>query len=115
MYQVTFSDQSAQTLQLFSKERQLKLIQALSVLSPAVLEEAKEPLVAFHRAETLYYRYRVEDLRFYFTLKDETIHCVYILNKNTWADFRLRANLEKLSDAEIEQKPNFFSLLEEKK
>lgn len=119
MYQVSFSEQSAKLFQMLPQERQLRLIDALSKLPPAVLEEAKEPLGRFKRAETFYYRYRIEDLRFYFTLhesaEEDTIECVYILNKNTWADFRLRANLEKLSDAEVEAKPGFLNFLEGQK
>lgn len=115
MYQVSFTDQSARIFQTFPQERQLKLIDALSKLPPTVLEEAKEPVGRFKRAETFYYRYRIEDLRFYFTVKDNTIQCVWILNKNTWADFRLRANLEKLSDAEVEAKPGFINFLEGQK
>ena len=112
MYQVTFSDQSSQVFKALSMERQLQLVNELSDLTPAVLEEAKEPLASFKRADTTYYRYRTDDLRFYFTLDKGTIYCMYIMSKNTWADFRLRSNLEKLSDTEVESKPGFLKLLE---
>lgn len=115
MYQVTFSDESARIFQALPLERQLKLSEELSRLTPAVLEAGREPISTFMRADTTYYRCRIEDYRFYFTLNAEVIHCLYILNKNSWADFRLRNNLEKLSDTEVEAKPEFFSLLENKK
>jgi len=113
MFQLTFSDQSAKLFQQLPQERQLKLAEGLSRLTPEVLEAGREPIGVFKRADTLYYRCRVEDFRFYFTLNGDTIHCLFILNKNSWADFRLRNNLEKLSDAEVEAKPNFLKLLEE--
>ena len=115
MYQVTFSQQSSLFFKELPQARQLKLIEALGALSPSILEEAKEPIGCFKRAETTYYRYRVEDFRFYFTLKGDTIHCTHVLSKNTWADYRLRNNLEKLSDAEIEAIPNFLNQLENHK
>jgi hypothetical protein len=113
MYQVTFSDQSSKVFKALPLERQLKIVGELSELPPSVLEKAEEPLSRFERADTLYYRYRTDDLRFYFVLEDTTIHCVHIMSKNTWADFRLRANLEKLTDAEIEARPNFHNLLDD--
>jgi mRNA interferase RelE/StbE len=112
MYQVTFSDQSSRVFKALPMERQLRLVDELSALTPSVLEEAKEPIGSFKRADTVYYRYRTDDLRFYFTLEKDTIGCIYIMSKNTWADFRLRSNLEKLSDAEVESRPNFLKLLE---
>ena len=112
MYQVIFGEQSAKVFKEFPQERQLKLIESLSELSPAVLESAEEPLRSFKRAKMTYYRYKTDDLRFYFSLKDDTINCVYILNKNSWADFRLRTNLKKLSDAEVESSQEFIVWLE---
>lgn len=113
MYQVTFSDQSAKVFQQLPHERQMELAESLGRLTPEVLEAAREPIGVFKRADKLYYRCRIEDFRFYFTLKEDTIHCLFILNKNSWADFRLRNNLEKLSDAEVESNPNFLKFLEE--
>jgi hypothetical protein len=112
MYQVTFSDQSSKAFKALPIERQLKIVGELSELPPAVLEKGEEPLGRFERAGIVYYRYRTDDLRFYFILKEDTILCVHIMNKNTWADFRLRANLEKLTDAEVETRPNFLNLLD---
>ena len=79
-------------------------IDAISKLSPAVLEEAKEPLGRFKHKEVTYYRFRFEDLRFYFTLSGETIRCVLIVTKNSWADFKMRNNLEKTAESEVEEK-----------
>lgn len=118
MYQVTFSDQSSQIFQKLPQERQLQLAEALSRLTPEVLAAGLEPIGTFKRADITIYRCRVEDYRFYFTLTSatdenaDTIHCLFILNKNSWADFRMRNNLEKLSDAEVESKPDFLKLLE---
>lgn len=119
MYQVTFSDESAKTFQALPQERQLQLAERLSQLTPEVLAAGKEPIGVFKRADTLYYRCRIDDFRFYFTLKADkegvadTIHCIFILNKNSWADFRLRNNLEKLSDAEVESNPEFLEMLKD--
>ena len=112
MYQVSFSDQSAEIFKQLTQERQLKLVEALSRLSPELLENPKEPLGRFKRADVYYYRYRLEDYRFYFILKGENLHCLFVLSKNTWADFLLRSNFEKLSESEIEANPNFIKLLE---
>jgi len=114
VYQVTFSDESATTFKQLPQARQLKMTEALSQLSPQLLEAPQEPLGRFKRAEVIYYRYRLEDLRFYFILKDQNLHCLFILTKNTWADFLLRSNFEKVSESEIEANPTFIKFLEGK-
>lgn len=114
MFQLTFTDSSSQTFKALPNERQLEIIQTFSKLSPTLLEEAKEPIGRFKQGETTFYRFRFEDLRFYFTLQEQTICCEYILNKNSWADFRMRNKLEKLQDTEIEQKSSFWKFLQSK-
>ncbi len=112
MYQVFFNEKSALVFKGFSQQRQLEIINALNTITPDSLARPEEPFGCFKRADTIYYRYRFEDLRFYFTLKGDLIHCVYILQKNTWGDFCLRSNLEKVSDIEVESKPHFWEFLE---
>jgi len=114
MFQLVFTEHSSQTFKTLPRERQLAIIQAFGKLSPSVLEEAKEPLGRFNHKNITFYRFRFEDLRFYFTLNEEYISCEYILTKNSWADFRMRNNLEKLEDKQIEQKSSFWDFLQSK-
>jgi mRNA interferase RelE/StbE len=112
MYQVNFSKQSATVFKDFPQKRQLELVGEIGRLTPDLLQEGREPIGSFKRANTIYYRLRIDDLRFYFTVDGDNIHCIYIYNKNSWEDFRLRNNFEKLSDEEVERRPEFEKLFD---
>lgn len=112
MYQVTFSEQAMQELNRLDKLAQMAAIEPLSALKPQDLAHPREPLGRFHRRAQEYYRLRVDDYRFYFLLKTELLHVVYILHKNSLEDFLLRNKLPVTEQQLVEQHSKFWKYLE---
>jgi len=112
MYQVTFSEQSLRELKQLDTLAQLELIEPISSLKPGDLARPREPLGRFKRGETLYYRLRSGDYRFYFEVQGQTLHTHYILHKNSLEDFLLRNKLPVSEEQLFEQHSKFWKYLE---
>ena len=112
MYQVTFSNQAMDELNKLDKLAQLVLVEPISSIKPSELEHPREPLGRFARAGRVYYRLRAGDHRFYFELKEETLHVLYILHKNSLEDFLLRNRLPVSEQQLVEQHSKFWKYLE---
>lgn len=113
MYQISFSESSAAFFKNLSQTEQMAFFEEFGKITPFMLEEAHEPIRKFKNHEQNYYRYRWEDWRLYFTFDGKNIRCEFILNKNTWSDFKVRVGLKDSSDAEIEENPEFFQKIQE--
>ena len=112
MYQVTFSEQAMQELNRLDKLAQMAAIEPLSALKPTDLAHPREPLGRFHRRGSELYRLRVDDHRFYFTVKGEELHVRYILHRNSLEDFLLRNKLPVTEQQLFEQNSKFWKYLE---
>lgn len=99
-------------LNQLDKLAQLDAIDPISSLRPADLAHPREPLGHFKRGAKAYYRLRAGDFRFYFRVKDETLHVDYILHRNSMEDFLLRNKLPVTEQQLVEQHSTFWKYLE---
>jgi len=99
-------------LNKLDKFEQLEVILPISSLKPADLERPREPLGRFTRRAQTLYRLKAGDFRFYFEVKGETLHTLYILHKNSLEDFLLRNKLPVTETQLAEQHSKFWKYLE---
>ena len=83
MFQVTFSDQSLKELNSLSQSNQLQLMEKLSSLSSDILSGDNPSIGSFIRNGKTFYRLRIDDLRVYFEKIEISLHCHFILQKNS--------------------------------
>ncbi len=113
MYQVAFSDQSMGELNRMSVEEQLKIVDAISNITPDMLEHPREPLGRLTRDNRTLYRFRAEDLRCYFEIRDGGIlYSLYIIHKHTLTDFVFRFKLPITEEQVLEQNGSFWKYLD---
>jgi mRNA-degrading endonuclease RelE of RelBE toxin-antitoxin system len=112
MYQVTFSEQAMREINQLEKLAQLELVDPIVGLKPSDLERPREPLGRFRRGGREFYRLRSGDHRFYFDVKADTLHVLYILHRNTLEDFLLRNKLPVSEQQLVEQHSKFWKYLE---
>ena len=112
LYQVTFSDHSMRALNQLPVESQLDLVDKISNVSPAQLDEPNEAIGRFHRNGITYYRVRAGEFRCYFEIKGDTLYAHYILGKNSLTDFIYRNKLPITEETMVEQHQSFWKYLE---
>lgn len=112
MFQVTFSEQSLKELNLLSQVDQLSLIEKLSSLTSDILSGENSSVGTFLRNGKTFYRLRIDELRVYFEKFDISLHCHFILQKNSLNDFLIRCKMPASDDAVLENHQNFWDYLE---
>ena len=112
MFQVTFSEQSLEVLSSLPQVEQLGLIEHLSSLSNSILSGTANNIGRFQRKGKLFYRLRVDDLRVYFEKIDISLHCHFMLPKNSLNDFLFRCKMPASDEAVLEEHQSFWDYLE---
>lgn len=112
MYQVTFSEQAIAEINKLDKLQQLDVVLPISSLKPSDITNPHEPLSRFTRGTKTLYRLRADDFRFYFEVRGDTLHTLYILHKNSLEDFLLRNKLPVSESQLVEQHSKFWKYLE---
>ena len=112
MFQVTFSEQSLKELNSLAQSEQLYLMEKLSSLSINILSGEDNNIGRFLRNGKTFFRLRIDDLRIYFEKVDISLHCHFILQKNSLNDFLIRCKMPASSDAVLEDHQNFWEYLE---
>lgn len=112
MFQVTFSEQSLKELNLLSQTDQLHLMDKLSSLTSAILSGENSSVGTFVRNGKTFYRLRIDDLRVYFEKIEISLHCHFILQKNSLNDFLVRCKMPSSDDAILENHQSFWEYLE---
>lgn len=112
LFQVTFSDQSMSELNKLPVEEQLHIVDAVSNITPRMLERPVEPIGRFTRDGRTYFRVRAQEFRCYFEVKEDTLYAHYILHKNSLTDYVFRNKLPVTEEILLEQSPSFWKYLE---
>ena len=112
MFQLTFSEQSMSEVNALDHADQLHLMEKLGSLSDEVLQGSGTQIGSFHREGKLFHRFRIDDLRIYFERNDDTLHCHYVLRKNTFNDFVVRFKLPISDEQVLEKDQSFWNYLE---
>lgn len=99
-------------LNKLDKLAQMEAIEPISNVKQASLDNPREPLGRFHRGGLPLYRLRAGEFRFYFDVKGETLHVLYILHRNSLEDFLLRNKLPVSETQLVEQHSKFWKYLE---
>ena len=112
MFQLTFSEQSLNELNSLSQTNQLHLMDKLSSLTSDILAGENTTVGNFIRNGKTFYRLRIDDLRVYFEKIDISLHCHFILQKNSLNDFLIRCKMPSSDDAVLENHQSFWEYLE---
>ena len=112
MFQVTFSDQSLEELNSLNQSAQLLLMEKLSSLTSDILSGENSDIGSFIRNGKTFYRLRIDDLRVYFEKIEISLHCHFILQKNSLNDFLIRCKMPSSDDAVLENHQSFWEYLE---
>ncbi|MDA1045610.1 MAG: cytotoxic translational repressor of toxin-antitoxin stability system [Verrucomicrobia bacterium] len=91
---------------------QLELMEKLSSLTSEVISEKDSDVGRFSRNGKNFFRMRIGDLRIYLERGDKTLHCLYILRKNTFNDFVVRFKLPVSEEKDLEKDQSFWNYLE---
>lgn len=95
-----------------SQAEQLELVEKLSSLSSDILSDKSSGIGKFLRKGMTYYRIRLDEMRIYFERKENTLHCQFILEKNSFQDFMIRCNMPSSEESVIENHQSFWDFLE---
>jgi len=112
MFQVTFSEQSLKELNSLAQSDQLYLMEKLSSLTSNILSGEDSSIGSFMRNGKTFFRLRIDDLRVYFEKVDISLHCHFILQKNSLNDFLIRCKMPASNDAVLEDHQSFWEYLE---
>ncbi len=112
MFQLTFSEQSLDELNSLHQSEQLELMDKLSSLTNEILSGENSSIGSFVRKGKIFYRLRIADLRVYFEKVDISLHCHFILQKNSLNDFLIRCKMPASDDAVLENHKSFWDYLE---
>ncbi|MBT5716717.1 MAG: cytotoxic translational repressor of toxin-antitoxin stability system [Opitutae bacterium] len=112
MFQLTFSEQSMVEVNALDHVGQLELMEKLSSLTSEVLSYKNSDVGRFTRNGKSFCRMRVGELRVYFEYGEQTLHCHYILRKNTFNDFIVRFKLPVCEEQDLEKEQSFWEYLE---
>lgn len=112
MYQLTFSDQSMQTLNQLPFEEQLRLVDSISAITQQELDKPSSSYGRFHRDGKTFHRIRAGDYRVYFEIRGDVLFSHYILSKKSLMDFIYRNKLPIKEEHMAEQHQSFWKYLE---
>ncbi len=114
MLQIIFNEISAAEISQLPIEMQLEVLTEFKV-SPEDLENLDQEIFGrLEREGKTLYRYRSEELRFYFEITEEGVIVHRVLNRNTLQDFLFRStSLGAGEDEALSQSKVFWELIEE--
>ncbi len=113
MFQVTFSNQSMGELNRLDKLEQLELMDAFSSVTEQQLEHPKGDIGLFKRDGKNIFRMKSGDWRIYFErLEGDVLYALYMLHKNSLADFVFRVKLPYKEETMLERDDSFWRYLE---
>ncbi len=114
MNQISFTPYANGELKKQIVEKQMQIIEALTNIDQKALDGKahRGNYGVIKRDGNLFYRIRLEDLRLYFTLKNNILFCTHILKGNSITDFAFRNKLPVNDEHLIEQDKNFWDYLD---
>jgi mRNA-degrading endonuclease RelE of RelBE toxin-antitoxin system len=113
MFQIIFNPVSAAELAKLPKDKQLALMGRFQNVPKDLATDNVANYGRFSRGGRHLYRFRDGDHRIYFERVAEGIVVHRIFSKNTMKDFLFRSKLVVTEDAEIEQQPEFWQMIDQ--
>ena len=95
MFQIVFNEISAAEISSLDTLEQLELLEEFKVHKEDLENLDEERFGKIERDGTVLYRYRANEYRFYFEVKDDLVVVHRVLHKGTFSDFLFRSKAKK--------------------
>ncbi|MFC7339095.1 type II toxin-antitoxin system RelE/ParE family toxin [Haloferula chungangensis] len=113
MFQIVFNEISAAELSRLDTLEQLDLMDQFKVTQDDLDNLDGERFGKIERDGKKLYRYRAEDWRVYFEVKDSSVVVHRVLHKGTFSDFVFRSKIPLAEDEELAESKHFWKLIDE--
>lgn len=113
MLQIVFNEISAAELSGLDTLEQLELIEEFKVGEEDLANLDGERFGKLERDGILLYRYRSNDFRFYFEVKQGCVIVHRVLHKGTFSDFLFRSKMPLAEDEALANSKHFWKLIDE--
>lgn len=113
MLQIVFNEISAAELSSLGTLEQLDLIDQFKVTREDLEKLNSERFGKMERDGRTLYRFRAQEYRFYFEVKDDRVIVHRVLHKGTFSDFLFRSNMPLGEDEALAESKHFWKLIDE--
>lgn len=113
MLQIVFNEISAAELSALDTLEQLELLEEFKVTREDLQKLNGERFGRIERDGLLLYRFRANEYRFYFEVKDELVIVHRVLHKGTFSDFLFRSKMPLAEDEALAGSKHFWKLIDE--
>lgn len=113
MFQIVFNEISAAELSRLDTLEQLELMDQFKVTQEDLDNLDGERFGKIERDGKKLYRYRAEDWRVYFEVRDGSVIVHRVLHKGTFSDFVFRSKIPLAEDEELAESKHFWKLIDE--
>ena len=113
MLQIVFNEISAAEISALGILEQLELLEEFRVTEEDLNDIGNERFAKLERDGHVFYRFRSEDYRFYFEVKDGSVIVHRVLHKGTFSDFLFRSKMPLGEDEALASSKHFWKLIDE--
>ena len=113
MFQIVFNEISAAEISSLDTLEQLELLEEFKVHKEDLENLDEERFGKIERDGTVLYRYRANEYRFYFEVKDDLVVVHRVLHKGTFSDFLFRSKMPLGEDEQLADSKHFWKLIDE--
>ncbi len=113
MLQIVFNEISAAEISSLGTLEQLELLEEFRVTENDLNDISNDRFAKLERDGHVFYRFRAEDYRFYFEVKDGSVVVHRVLHKNTFSDFLFRSKMPLGEDEALANSKYFWKLIDE--
>ncbi|MGB6220880.1 type II toxin-antitoxin system RelE/ParE family toxin [Haloferula sp.] len=113
VFQIVFNEISAAELSRLDTLQQLELMDQFRVSQEDLESLDGDRYGMIERDGKRLYRYRAEDWRVYFEVKDGSVVVHRVLHKGTFSDFVFRSKIPLAEDEELAESKHFWKLIDE--
>lgn len=113
MFQIVFNEISAAEISSLGTLEQLELLEEFKVHKEDLENLDEERFGKIERDGTVLYRYRANEYRFYFEVKDDSVVVHRVLHKGTFSDFLFRSKMPLGEDEQLAESKHFWNLIDE--
>jgi hypothetical protein len=111
--QIVFNEISAAELSALDTLEQLELLEEFKVTRDDLQKLNGERFGRIERDGLVLYRFRAQEYRFYFEVKDELVIVHRVLHKGTFSDFLFRSKMPLAEDEALAGSKHFWKLIDE--
>ena len=113
MFQIVFNEISAAELSSLGTLEQLELLDEFKVGKEDLEDLDNERFGKIERDGRVLYRFRAQDYRFYFEVRDGAVIVHRVLHRGTLSDFLFRSKMPLSEDEALAGSKHFWKLIDE--